>query len=97
MIGKSMEARLVESAADRADHSVHHSRGGDHVRARAGVALGNCLDQEFERFVVVDVGPSALSSVKGPQCPWDVYSQKQRSVITQEISATFAGWRRIAS
>ena len=45
---------LVETGANRADHTVHHSAGSDHVGSGSGMT-GGLPGEQFERGVVVDV------------------------------------------
>ena len=69
---------LVERATQRADAPIHHVARRDGVRA--GLGLGNRgAHEQFERQVVV--GDAVVRST--PQCPWDMYSHRHRSVMTR--------------
>ena len=55
MIATSVEAVLVERAADRADPAVHHVRRRDDVDAGLRRSVTRRAREQFERRVVVDV------------------------------------------
>ena len=73
------EAGAVESVADGLDHAVHHAGGGDHVGPGSGVAEGLLAKSDSVASLSTSSRPPA--SLRGPQWPWSVYSQKQRSVM----------------
>ena len=76
MIATSVAPAVVERRADRADLAVHHPARRDDVCARVRLRARRSA-RSSSSVASLSTSPRSFST---PQCPWSVYSSRQRSV-----------------
>ena len=86
-MGVFVNPARIKTLANRLDHAVHHARKGRSCRRQPwrGSRPARPKAGAWRRYRRRR-GHSYLS--RGPQCPWSVYSQKHKSVITSSSGAT---------